>query len=275
MTTRRVELSGPHPGNTLVVDKIGPDDAPVVVWLHSEWGTYDDPPFASAVGDRVQTYVFHQPGWGLSTGEDELHTLTDVALAYWWAADELGLSEHVVLAGHGIGAAIAAEMAAQQPARIRQLVLASPFGLWDDEIGGVDFFALLPRDVAPHMYGDPTGPVAASQFPSPKTAHDKGIAGIRRAQTLGPASRYLYPLPDTGIGRRLYRLADVPVSLIWGERDGLAPIGLAAHWTAHLPHATVTTVPGAAHMVPYETEDVANAVLAGAGALAETEPRGD
>lgn len=258
MNDRRRELAGPHPGSTLVIDEAGLADGPVVLWLHSEWGTYDDPPFNASVLDRARVVVIHQPGWGLSTGEDHLLTLADVALAYWWAVDELDLPHEMVVAGHGLGAAIAAEMAIQHPERVADLVLAAPFGLWDDEIGGEDFFALMPRDVAAHMYADPNGPVATSHFPPAKTAHEKGLAGIRRAQTLGPASRYLYPLPDTGVGERLYRLAKTQVTLVWGAGDGLAPIALADRWTERIPHARLVRVEDAAHMVAYETDDLSS-----------------
>lgn len=274
MTDRRIELSGPHAGGTLVLDEAGTEDGPVVLWLHSEWGTYDDPPVDASVLDRARVITIHQPGWGLSTGEDHLLALTDVALLYWWAADQLELTEPMVVAGHGIGAVIAAEMAIQHPHRVSSLLLAAPFGIWDDTIGGEDFFALMPRDVAEFMYADTNGPVAASQFPPAKTAHEKGIAGIRRAQTLGPASRYLYPLPDTGVAERLYRLADTEVTLIWGAHDGLAPIALADRWTEYVPHARLVRVDDAAHMVVYECDDLSRELSAAVATSVTADSKG-
>jgi|GEM_PF-509157 len=275
MTDRRRELAGPHAESTLVIDEVGLDDGPVVLWMHSEWGTYDDPPVDASVLDRARVIVIHQPGWGLSTGEGHLITLADVALAYWWAVNQLGLPPKVVIAGHGLGAAVAAEMAIQHPERVTDLVLAAPFGLWDDEIGGEDMFALMPRDVAEHMYADPLGPVATRQFPPAKTAYEKGLAGIRRAQTLGPASRYLYPLPDTGVSERLYRLADTPVTLVWGARDGLAPIALAERWTEYLPHARLVRVEEAAHMVAYESDDLSRVLSAAVGTPSIPDSKGN
>lgn len=274
MSGRRTELAGPHAGSTLVIDEAGVEDGPVVLWLHSEWGTYDDPPVDASVLDRARVITMHQPGWGLSTGEDHLLALSDVALAYWWATEQLALPETLVIAGHGIGAAIAAEMAIQHPERVSSVVLAAPFGIWDDEIGGEDFFALMPRDVAEFMYADPTGPVATSQFPPARTAHEKGIAGIRRAQTLGPASRYLYPLPDTGVAERLYRLDGTEVTLIWGAGDGLAPIGLADRWIEHVPHARLVRVDDAAHMVVYESDDLSRELGAAVAASVTADSKG-
>jgi pimeloyl-ACP methyl ester carboxylesterase len=259
MTLRRT-VDGPFEGVQFVVDEHGQEDGPIVVWLHSEWGVYDDPPLAADILDSCRVLVIHHPGWGESTGVDHFPSLTDLATAYWWILDQCAGSAPVLLAGHGIGATIAAEMGAQQPERVKSLVLAAPFGIWDDEIGGVDFFALLPKDLMPHMYADTNGAVSQQQFPPTKGAHQKGVAGIRRAQTLGPASRYLYPLPDTGIARRLYRLLDTDVELVWGRQDGLVPVALAARWQAALPSLRVTVVDAAAHMVPYESNDVSERV---------------
>lgn len=253
-------MDGPQAGARIVVDELGAADGPVVVWLHSEWGLYDDPPLDGSVLTEARVLVVHQPGWGRSTGEEHLGTLQDVATAYWWLLDRLGVVEPVVIAGHGIGATVAAEMAVQQPGRVTSMILAAPFGLWDDQIGGADLFALLPKDIAPHLYADPTGPLAEEQFPTTRTAHERGLAGIRRAQTLGPASRYLYPLPDTGLASRLYRLVDSDVVLLWGARDGVTPVGLAALWQQHVPDAELIFVENAAHMVAYETDDLSTCV---------------
>lgn len=244
-----------------MVDELGNADGPLVVWLHSEWGTYDEPPLDDRVRSAARVLVFHHPGWGISTGEDNFASLAELAMAYWWTLDQLGADSRATLVGHGLGAAIAAEMGTQQPDRVAHAVLAAPFGLWDDEVGGVDLFALLPKDVAPHMYADTSSDVAREQFPPPKTAHEKGVAGIRRAQTLGTASRYLYPLPDTGLSARLYRLAGIDVVLLWGSQDGITPVGMATRWQEHLPHARLVIVDDAAHMVVYETNDLSDCVV--------------
>lgn len=243
-------------GVSIVVDSAGDQaSTAVVVWLHSEWGTFDEPPLSEEVLSRARVLVVHQPGWGVSTGEERLFTLADVALAYWTVLDRLGVGS-ALLAGHGIGATVVAEMTVQQPARVRSALLVAPFGLWDDEVGGEDIFALMPKDALPHLYADVDSDLRMRHFPSTNDPHERGLAGIRRAQTLGPASRYLYPLPETGIRDRLYRMADVPVELIWGAEDGVVPLAMADQWLSLLPRAGKVVVPNAAHMVAYETDAV-------------------
>lgn len=147
-------------------------------------------------------------------------------------------------------------MGVQQPSRTTALVLATPFGIFDDEHPGVDMFGLMARDVQRHLYADPTGPVALAHNPPSADAYEQGLAAIRRVQTLGAASNYLFPVPDTGIAARLYRVAGVPTVLLWGGRDGVVPADSARGWTRLLPEATSEVVPEAAHMLPYESDAV-------------------
>jgi pimeloyl-ACP methyl ester carboxylesterase len=86
------------------------------------------------------------------------------------------------------------------------------------------------------------------------------LAAIRRAEVLGEAGRYLFPLPDTGIENRLYRLAATDVRLLWGEHDGVVPTGISERWTATLPSAKSSVVAGSAHMLVYETSVVGDVV---------------
>lgn len=263
MSGRRT-VDGPLDGVRWVVDERGQGNGPVVVWLHSEWGMLDgvEEPRLTDLDARV--VVPHLPGWGESTGGEAFQTLVDLAVAMWWLLDELGHDQPVTLAGLGLGGALAAEMAVLAPRRTARLVLVNPAGIWDDAIGGADTFALLPKDITPHLYADVDGDAAAAHFPRAADAHDKAMAGVRRAQVLGPASRYLYPLPDTGIARRLYRLSGqegVPTDLVWGAGNGVLPVALAERWTELVPHARVLVVEEAAHMLAHEAPERLEEVL--------------
>ncbi|MEO3862338.1 alpha/beta fold hydrolase [Acrocarpospora sp. B8E8] len=250
----RHTFEGPHQGDVTVVDEHGTPGGPVVVYLHSEWGALEEPPLSGELLDGARVLVAHLPGWGVSTSVRAASSLPDLALTLWWALDRLEVGA-VRLAGHGLGATLAAEMAVAQPARVDALALMAPWGMFDEADPGADMFALLPRDLNPLIYADPEGPVAAAQQPRPADAHETGLAVIRRVQVLGAASNYLFPIPDTGIAERLYRLAGVPVLLVWGARDGVVPPSLAGLWSDHLPHARSEVVADAAHMVPYESAD--------------------
>lgn len=256
--SRREIVAGPN-GSTFAVERAGSGEA-VVVWLHSEFGAFSDPPVAAGALGRGEVLTLHLPGWGISErGGARIDTLPELGLALWFVLDELGVGT-AVLAGHGIGATIALEMAIQQPQRARAVVAAAPFGIVDASDPGVDMFALLTPDLLPHLYADPDGDLVKHHFPRPADPHERGLAAIRRVEVLGEAGRYLFPLPDTGIENRLYRLATTDVHLLWGERDGVVPSAISERWTETLPSAKSSVVPGSAHMLVYETNVVDDVV---------------
>ncbi len=81
------------------------------------------------------------------------------------------------------------------------------------------------------------------------------MAGVRRAEVLGSASRFMFPFPDTGITHRLYRLCgsrETPVKILWGKNNGVLPVALSEHWLDALPHAELEVIEDASHMLVYE-----------------------
>jgi pimeloyl-ACP methyl ester carboxylesterase len=207
-----------------------------VVWIHGEFGSFEDPPFSKEVQALANIVVVHLPGWGKSTSSSEICGDTPVFLT-----------------GHGLGATIAVEMAIQQPRLTLGLLLAAPFGFFDESDPGVDIFALMPKDLMKHLYENPNSDLAQTQFPSSDDGYERGLIAIRRVEVLGSASRYLFPIPDTNIGDRAYRLSKVPMSVLFGKSDGVVPSGLSAQWAKSFPHAEIQIIPEAGHMLPYET----------------------
>jgi pimeloyl-ACP methyl ester carboxylesterase len=255
----RTTVSLPLPDVAVTIDEAGAGESAPVVWVHGELGHLEDAgsrPLGPRVTSSSRTLMVHLPGFGVSRGVERFDRLDDLAMALWWTLDHCGVDGGAVLAGHGLGAAVVAEMAVQQPSRLHGLLLAAPFGMFRADEPGIDLFGSMPADLMPALYADPTGDVAARHFPKPVDAHDRGLAAIRRVETLGASSRFIFPIPDTGIAARLYRVADVPTTLVFGRRDGLVPVSLAEDWRAALPHASVVIVDGAAHMVPYESDEV-------------------
>jgi pimeloyl-ACP methyl ester carboxylesterase len=112
------------------------------------------------------------------------------------------------------------------------------------------------------MYEDVEGAVALRHFPAPADAYERGLTSIRRVIVLGTASRYLFPIPDTGIADRLYRLSPVPTVALFGASDRLVPRSLADDWRTLAPRADVRVIDEALHMHPYERSDFSEAVSA-------------
>jgi pimeloyl-ACP methyl ester carboxylesterase len=265
--TRQV-IEGPLKGLSFVVDRTENRGGPLVVFLHSAWGAFGDAPLGDQVMSTMDVATLHIPGWGLSKGIEHFDDISELALAMWWAVEQLS-SEPVVLVGHCLGGALATEMAITQPLKVRGLVLSNPFGFFNSVYPGADIFGLLPKDVMHHVYMDPAGSIATAHYPSPSDAYERGLMAIRRVEVLGAASRFIFPLPDTNIAKRAYRLATVPMTVLFGEKDGIVPSELAYEWSTAFPHAQVKTIAQTAHMTPYESGALGTEVslLAAAAAM--------
>lgn len=247
----RIHLPTPVPGTEIVIDRSGDAQAPAFVWLHGEFGAIDDVPGRETLDAHADVIEVHLPGYGVAAGGERFDGIAELAHVVWWALEHLEV-RRPVLAGHGLGATLAVEMAIQQPTAVEALALANPFGLFRVEDPGVDLFALMPRDLHPHLYADPGAELVNRHFPPPADAYERGLSAIRRVEVLGASSRYLFPIPDTNVTSRAYRLAAIPTTIWFGAADGVVPASLAADWADALPHADVRVVAGAAHMVPYE-----------------------
>ena len=74
---------------------------------------------------------------------------------------------------------------------------------------------------------------------------------IGNAKNMGVAGKILFPIPNRGLARRLYRLK-AETALIWGASDKLIPPAYATAWKTLLPAARLVSVEQAGHMLPYE-----------------------
>src|SRR4029079_12828902 len=82
------------------------------------------------------------PGFGASTGFDQIDTIEDMAFAYVELFDALG-REEVILGGVSLGGWIAAEFAVRWPERVKKLWIADAPGVWVEDQPLPDLFRLL------------------------------------------------------------------------------------------------------------------------------------
>jgi pimeloyl-ACP methyl ester carboxylesterase len=73
-------------------------------------------------------------------------------------------------------------------------------------------------------------------------------------------AKFMWPIPDRGLSRRLRRIT-APTLVLFGERDALVPARYADDFVAAIPDATRTIVPGAGHMVPVERPEAVLAAI--------------
>lgn len=230
-----------------------------VVFLHAGSGITASDPVVAALADGHKVIAPRHPGF---VDPDELHELRDVhdlALYHDELFDALGL-ETAAVVGHSFGGMVAAELAAHVPSRVSKLVLAAPIGLWDDDHPVADLFTAFPFGMGELLWHDPSSAEAVAAMTAMAQGDDEEAFRsddpmtsmmLRVLPGLVTIGKYIWPLPDKGLGRRLRRI-DAPTLVVWGEKDKLVPSRYADDFVAKIPGARSAFLPDAGHMAPYE-----------------------
>jgi pimeloyl-ACP methyl ester carboxylesterase len=221
-----------------------------VLYLHG-WEQHPGAaPFLEKLGQKHEVLAPEHPGYGSSTGFEHLHDIHDLILYYRSLIQSWGKGPVDVI-GHSFGGMIAAELAVLAPQLVRRLVLVSPYGLWLDDHPLPDPFVLMPDALAKAKWHDPAK--AANETSAFDPAEGDSPANFRTIN-LTTASKFLWPIPDRGLSRRLPYVTS-PTLVIHGESDGLVPANYEKAWTDTLPSIKTARIKGAAHMPMFEAED--------------------
>ena len=242
---------------TLHVRDSGPRTPHAVILLHgfgSSLHTWE--PWAQALQDDYRVVRLDLPGSGLSLADpsgryDDART-TELLVALM---DRLGLAS-AVLVGNSIGGRIAWNFAAQHPDRVTKLVLISPDGFASGafrygEKPSVPFFAHVLRYVLPKSMIRSS---VASAYGNPALLTDETVdryydlmlaPGARDALISRMEQTVLQdPVPTL-------RKIQLPVLLLWGEKDRLIPVSNAMDYSRELPQSEIVAFPELGH-VPQE-----------------------
>jgi pimeloyl-ACP methyl ester carboxylesterase len=231
---------------------------PALVYFHGPWGlTWS--PFLDELARDFTVHAPRHPGTSPEAPEDVYHLdgLWDLVLCYDELLTALGLSE-VVLVGHSFGGMVACELAAAYPARVRRQALLAPLGFWRDADPVANWMLMDPQALRARMFRDPDGEAARAMFGAPPGESEAGVApfgqtgetavAARVAQTwaMGVTGKFIWPLPDKGLRRRVHRVT-APTLLLWGKDDRVAPPVYADEFTRRIPGARLQVVDGAGH----------------------------
>lgn len=223
-----------------------------LVFFHSFEGLSGWPELLDRLAGRFTVYAPLHPGTQGSEGVEALDDPVDLALAYdeWLGA--LGLSSaHLV--GHFFGGMMAAELAALCPARARGLVLLSPMGIWLSAAPLPDVVSLPAAELQPLLWKDPQSPVARAWNAVPAAEEVRNAAQIERIQRLAAMGKFVWPLPDKGLGKRLHRIG-APTLILWGDADRLNLVAYGEEFLRRIKGSELRIVPGG-HMFLYESID--------------------
>lgn len=237
-------------GGRFVADVREEGEGAPLLYLHGEWGRSADLPFLAALGEHRRVIAPCHPGYGASTGTEHLLDLHDLIYYYLDFLDALDLRD-LQLVGHGLGGMLAAELAAVQPERFTRLVLLAPLGLWNPVDPVLDFFAAAPTALAAALYHGPEASAARAAIAVPEDDSAYVAFMLERAKSLATAAKYLWPIPNRGLNRRLHRVR-VPTLVVWGASDGICSPSYADAFHAAIPHSEVLILPDSGHQLQVE-----------------------
>ncbi len=219
---------------------------PPLVFLHAAWGlTWD-----SFLGALAQHFTVHAPAHPGTTPDahDDIHHLDglwDLVLCYDELLSALKLDRAVVV-GHSFGGMVACELAAAYPERAHRLVLIDPLGFWRDDARVVNWAMLSPAALPGAIFSNPQGEAARGLFGPTEPPEAAGAARVRIMWAMGTTGKFIWPLPDKGLKKRIHRVKAAAL-VIWGTDDQLVPPLYAEEFTTRLPGARVQTIDGAGH----------------------------
>ena len=245
-------------GRTQTVFRGG--DGPPLVFLHAGGGLDPADPFLAELAASHSIYAPVAPGFADLADLDEIRDVHELALHYDDVLEALGL-DGVPVVGHSFGGMTAAELAAHVPKRVSRLVLIAPVGLWNDDYQVADIFATLPPDLPALLFADTSHPAAQAMLSGADGEPDME-AIVQLVSGLTTLAKFMFPIPDRGLSRRLYRI-EAPTLVLWGAEDALVPARYADDFVAAIPDARKVVVDGAGHAVTLERPEEALAAVAG------------
>lgn len=240
---------------------------PAVVFFHglgaSMYAWRKNLPAVAAGGYRV--VAFDNRGFGFSdkpTGPYDNAAYARLAIALM---DSLRLAD-AVLVGHSMGGAIAAEVAIDQPSRVRGLVLIGSAGLGAREgvalrlarwpLLGPVVLAFRGRGLTARTlkatYADPSKVTDADvdQYYAPvaEPGYRRALRGVLRQFRID------------GLAGRLDHVA-APTLVLCGEQDRIVPLALERALASGIARSSLLIVPQAGHSVHEEAPDEVNKLV--------------
>lgn len=197
---------------------------PPLLFVHSAGGPRWTP-FHDWLASAHTVYAPDLPGTtpGEARAIDKVDTFGDLLLMYEEMVRALGI-EGAVAVGESLGGMIVADLAAHFTELFSKLVLLAPAGLWLDEHPprAVELFAGPPELAPQFLFDDPDSEIAQDFFrlPDDPDLIAQIIAAAVWAQ--GCASKFLWPIPDQGLRKRLHRVV-TPTLIIFGREDQVIP----------------------------------------------------
>jgi pimeloyl-ACP methyl ester carboxylesterase len=113
---------------------------------------------------------------------------------------------------------------------------------WLDQLGLSGEIVWTVFEPPPRAPGESEGGVA----PFGQTGETAVAARVAQTWAMGVTGKFIWPLPDKGLRRRVHRVT-APTLLLWGKDDRVVPPVYADEFTRRIPGARLQVVDGAGH----------------------------
>ncbi len=247
------ETTVPVRGGMFGAQMVRGGSGPPLLYLHGSGGMAGWAPWLDRLAERFDVLSPAHPGFNRSEGVEQLDDIRDLAIYYLDFLDELGI-ERAHLLGHSLGGMLAAEIAAMCPHVVDRMVLVAPVGLWRDDAPVLDFFAVSPKVLNEALHHDPNSEAARQFMALPEDEEGRRQAQILRAQNFAAAARFLWPIPDKGLKKRIHRVK-APTLLLWGQSDGIVPPIYGSEFQQLIPGSRLEVFSASGHRPMFEEPD--------------------
>lgn len=229
-------------GMSITIEEFGANtDGSAVLVLHGGAGPRTMAGIAAALSQHAYVVTPTHPGFDGTPLPPRFDSIADLAEAYLDLLDELDLTGVMVL-GNSIGGWIASEMALRDTrGRIGALVLLNAVGIrgkGEDKV--LDTRGIAPADMSKLSFANPAFRPDFSSFSDEQLA---GMAANQKVLTMYGGEDFTH---DPKLRRRLHRVT-VPVLVVWGEQDGIAPTGYGRAYAEAFPNGHFAPIPNAGH----------------------------
>ncbi|MFE2429102.1 alpha/beta fold hydrolase [Streptomyces sp. NPDC059373] len=238
--SRTVGLTG---GLSVTIDEYGENsEGTGVLMLHGGAGPRTMAGISAALSEHVYVVTPTHPGFDGTHRPERFDSVADLAVAYLDLLDTLDL-KGVMVIGNSVGGWIAAEMALRDNhGRIGALVLVNAVGIHAHmkENRIVDPRTMPPADVSQLSFANPAFRPDFASFSDEQRA---AAAANQRTLAVYGGKGFTY---DPKLRGRLHRVT-VPVLVVWGEQDGIAPLKYGRGYADSFPDGHFAPIPDAGH----------------------------
>jgi pimeloyl-ACP methyl ester carboxylesterase len=233
-------------------------NGPPVIYFHAMAGLVWD----TFLNELAADHTVHAPLVpGLADSDWEATSkvvdVWDLVVLYEELIDALGVERPIAI-GASFGGMLACELAAHRPDLFSKLVLLSPMGLWRDDAPVVNpIIAPITQQAKLMFHSEALGQVVMAP-PADPLQFPAMMGKVQWA--LGCTSKFLWPIPDKGLARRIHRVR-VPTLLVWGKQDQIVPAVYADTFSRAIKSSEVRLLDQCGHVPQVEQMDQALAAV--------------